>query len=318
MARKKDSGGGGGYNWMDTYGDLVTLLLCFFVLLFAMSSIDAAKFQELAASFSGAIMPIARPIDPGPANLKDVVQPPDEAAGNPGFTPKPTPIVEATDQPSFTPSRTPSPEDLQREAVDVQFNRLYSELLQYVATHDMESYVGVGKNGNQITLTFTDSVFFDLGKAELKPESVEVIEGMIPFFEAYQDIIETIRVEGHTDNLPIHTSTFKNNRWLSYFRAGNVLEYIQANSVIAPEKLAADGRGEYQPVDTNETPEGRARNRRVEFVIIETLDATVRANPATFQGVTTPGPSPRPMSIGNVPTPETTAPPTAATTPKGE
>lgn len=254
MARKKrevDYGGGG--SWMDTYGDMITLVLTFFILLFSMSSVDSAKWKTLVDSVTGRITAIAEPMDPGPANMSDPIQ------MEPG----------GVDRDSSSEGKTPSELQQQQNEINQQFIELFEKLVQYIKDNGMSDTVAATKTGNMINIRFSDSVFFETGKADLLPEALDTINRLIPFLEESQDVIETIRIEGHTDNVPINTAKFKDNWWLSYHRAGNVVDYLIHNTQILPSKLSADGYGEYRPIESNDTPEGRAKNRRVQFVIYE-------------------------------------------------
>lgn len=112
---------------------------------------------------------------------------------------------------------------------------------------------------------FADQVFFDLGKADLKPEAVEILNRLGPILKG---IPNPIRIEGHTDNLPINTAQFPSNWELSTYRATRVIRYFIEELGFSPDKLSAAGYGEYRPIADNDTPEGRSLNRRVDIVII--------------------------------------------------
>jgi chemotaxis protein MotB len=112
-------------------------------------------------------------------------------------------------------------------------------------------------------------VFFDSGKAELKPESLALLDALQFILADNQEILSMIRVEGHTDNLPIHTAQFPSNWELSSARANNVLRYIleQPPFVLNAQKLNTSGYGEWHPIASNDTADGRLLNRRVDFVV---------------------------------------------------
>jgi chemotaxis protein MotB len=116
-----------------------------------------------------------------------------------------------------------------------------------------------------LVVRFADQVFFDLGKADLKPEAIEILTRLGPLLK---DIPNPIRIEGHTDNLPISTARFPSNWELSTHRATSVIRYLVEELGFSPDKLSAAGYGEYRPIADNETPAGRALNRRVDIVII--------------------------------------------------
>ncbi len=222
--------------WMCTYGDMVTLILTFFILLFSFSTIDAKKWEEVVASFTGARMIVIQPLDPG--------------AVEKGFdfpTPRPTP---------------PANEEQKEE-----FDELYQRIRQHIQDNDLESQLAVDKSDDVILLRVTDSILFDSGKADIKPEAHTLLAKVAQLFDEYETSIAGIRIEGHTDNVPIHTAQFNDNWDLSTARATGVLRFFLTRSVIPPPKYTASGYGEYHPVASNLTDEGKTQNRRVDFVI---------------------------------------------------
>ena len=116
-----------------------------------------------------------------------------------------------------------------------------------------------------VVIHFTDRVLFDLGKAELKPEAKEVLQLVAQELKAWPN---HIRVEGHTDNLPIRTAPYPSNWELSTARATEVLRYLIDVGGLAPERMSAAGYGEYRPIAPNDSEEGRAKNRRVDIVLL--------------------------------------------------
>lgn len=262
MARKKrDMDYGGGGSWMDTYGDMITLVLTFFVLLFAMSTVDATKWKALVASVTGGISAIAEPVDPGPANIDDPVQMMEKGGGG---------IGDQGEQ---------SGQGAGEGSGELNFMALYEKLVEYIRENSLEESISAEKANATINIRFSESLFFDTGKANIKAEALETIDRLMPFLEEYQGVIQSISVEGHTDNVPIHTSQFKDNWWLSYHRAGNVVDYLIHTTGLEPGTLSAVGYGEYRPIATNETVEGRAQNRRVQFVIHEMLTGVSAIQP---------------------------------------
>jgi chemotaxis protein MotB len=116
-----------------------------------------------------------------------------------------------------------------------------------------------------LVVRFADQVFFDLGKADLKPEALAILNKIGPILK---DIPNPIRIEGHTDNLPIKTAQFPSNWELSVHRATSVIRYMVEELDFDPTKLSAAGYGEYRPVRPNDSAENRAMNRRVDIVIM--------------------------------------------------
>jgi chemotaxis protein MotB len=115
-------------------------------------------------------------------------------------------------------------------------------------------------------------VLFDSGKANLKDEAVEILSKITVAIRTYEQSIQMIRIEGHTDNVPINTAEFPSNWELSTARAVTVLKFLIQNQNLSPEMLSAVGYGEYHNIAGNDTAEGRAKNRRVDFVIARSAD----------------------------------------------
>jgi chemotaxis protein MotB len=249
MARRKppeDSGGGG--SWMDTYGDMVTLLLAFFVLLFSFSEVNAKKWEELVASFTGARMTVIQPLDPGavPGGM-DIIRAP---------SPTQKPGVDAQQGWSLV-----------QEEVEGQFGDLYQSMQAYIGENRLESSIVLERQGAKIVMRIKDSALFDSGRAEIKDSALDLLQNIVTIMDVYQDAIEWIRVEGHTDNRPIDTTFFPSNWELGAFRAINVIHFFEDYSTIPRNKLVPISYSEYHPVDTNDTDEGRQKNRRVEFLV---------------------------------------------------
>ncbi|MCH5185376.1 MAG: flagellar motor protein MotB [Oscillospiraceae bacterium] len=234
MKKRSTSESGGGANWMDTYGDMVTLLLCFFVLLYASSTIDASKWAQIVISFGGA---------PGVLTSQEAVI---ETARN------------------NIPNRKQSQSS---EATAKNAQKLYEELRQYVSENGMDRDVLVVKSGDEILIRFGNNVLFDTGKANIRAEAEGIMSQITEAIMGYSSRINMIRIEGHTDNVPINTREFPSNWELSTTRAVNVLRFVVENHGYPLDKISAVGYGEYHPVGDNSVEEGRRMNRRVDFVI---------------------------------------------------
>jgi chemotaxis protein MotB len=250
MARKKkDSDVGEGANWMDTYGDLVTLLLTFFVLLFSFSTIDASKWEGLVGAFTGMGTSIISTLD-----IQEVVEAPIQLEINTALT----------RNPDFPP---PNESNTQNEVL--AFQQVASELMEFIDSSEIGAELIPDEQRLTLTLRFTDGILFDSGSATLKPETYEFLEELAQLFSRIMDIIGTIVIEGHTDTDAIHTAEFQDNLALSGDRAENTLRYIKENTPepIADEKWQSSGFGEWRPIALNDTTEGKAANRRVDFVI---------------------------------------------------
>lgn len=250
--RRRDSGGddeGGGANWMDTYGDLVTLLLCFFVLLFAFSSTDSEKWEALVAALSGTPSISIQALDPATVMEPAIPLLPNTAAAEADASP---------DLPDI-PDEFNSTQEV--------FFELHSRMQLFVEEHGLSATVYADYDAFILIIRFDDSIFFNSGDASLLPDALPVLDKMADFFEENVELYEMIRIEGHTDNVPINTSKYPSNWELSFARAGSAISYFWESGRIDVTKLSGTGYSEYHPIDTNDTAEGRAANRRVDFVI---------------------------------------------------
>lgn len=222
--------------WMTTYADMMSLLLCFFVLLFAYSAIDAHKFKEVAMSLRGAL----GILDSGPSLL------------NANQLPAPS-----------NPIQQDLPTDRSRRITEtVQKVRM---LLLDKGLDDRVELVTDYRRG--VVIRFRDAVLFDFAKAEIKPESEVLLDNVAEILSALPN---EVVIEGHTDNIPVKPNSEFDSNWdLSTKRSIRVLEYfIESAGVGPPERLSASGYGEYRPVAANDTEENRALNRRVDIVLL--------------------------------------------------
>ena len=145
-----------------------------------------------------------------------------------------------------------------------------SEIIEEILVEEnLAAQVDVDFTSQYVSLTLNGALLFDSGSAELKQESLPVLDKIGAILKKYGKSI--IEIEGHTDNVPIHTAQFKDNNELSSARALTVFEYLVENADLDPAMVKHSGRGEYVPIADNSTPEGRAQNRRVEIKIYHTL-----------------------------------------------
>ncbi len=242
MAKKK-SGGGGGANWMDTYGDMVTLLLCFFVLLYSMSTISEDKWKAIVQSFN----PLATEITTDPEGMGGPYADPNVGDLNPGMN-------EAT-------------EDAQKE-IDEILEEMADALKQMAANEGLSSAISVELTGGKIYVKFSDTVFFEPDDSALKTGAKEVLLKVCAVLDAGKAAVEEIRIQGHTAQA---SNTVPNathgDRELASNRAMEVVVFIQENSTIHPARLISEGYGQWRPIDNNQDEKGKAPNRRVEMII---------------------------------------------------
>ncbi|MFT3985327.1 MAG: OmpA family protein [Lachnospiraceae bacterium] len=145
----------------------------------------------------------------------------------------------------------------------------------YVGASEYEDQISVSRQGNnEVLLRINGSILFDLGKAKVSPNAESTLRKVGDILTANKDSISMVRVEGHTDNIPINSLEFESNWELSTFRAVNVVKWLLKNSTLSEELFSAVGYGEYHPISDNDSSEGRARNRRVDFIIELKSDGT--------------------------------------------
>lgn len=268
--RKEEEPPKGAPAWQSTFADLMNLLLCFFVMLFAMSTIDAEKFALVAASFSqtfsifdsgGSSLLEGLLINNGVSQLSQL----DQYMNTMGQAAE-------TDEQSdnMYEEFDDKVSDVQQEMLK-QNEQLAEKIEEALAEQNLTGDIDVDFTSQYVELTLNGALLFDSGKAELKPESLPLMEKVGIILQKYAE--STIEVEGHTDNVPISTARFANNNELSSARALSVFDYLVENTNLDPSKIKHSGRGEYIPVADNGTPEGRAKNRRVEIKIYNTLAA---------------------------------------------
>ena len=275
MAKKPEEIKPGLPAWQGTFGDLMNLLLCFFVLLFSMASMDAAKFEEVAASFSSAFsifsggeMAIGKGalIGDGVSQLTELsayitsmglAQSGEDSDAE-------TDAVGEMDQKELMEAA----EEEQMEAS----KELAEKIQAAIDEGDIDNEVSLNYTSQYVQLTIQGSILFDSGKVELKEDALPVIDKVGQILESYAG--GTIEIEGHTDNRPMNSGgKYSNNDELSSGRALSVFNYLLENTYLDPANLVHTGRGEYDPIADNSTDEGRARNRRVEIKIYNPLSA---------------------------------------------
>lgn len=254
MALKKKEDEGGGANWMDTYADLVTLLFAFFVLLFAMSSVEDQKWAAFVGAFSGNNAIVITPYTPEMAMEKPIqdIAVPIQTAASAGES--------ATTEPVTEP-----PDEQGKELKELY--ELYGLFKDYLSQSGLGFSIGVDEENMVLIIRLEDSIFFESGKADILKESYGILDKMLEILTANIGRIGMVEVEGHTDSRPIYTSQFRDNWALSSTRAMNVVRYFREIGSIPGEMLKGTGRGEYEPLESNGTEEGMQKNRRVEFRI---------------------------------------------------
>ena len=222
----------GAPKWVVTFGDLMSLLLCFFVLLLSFSNMDRQKYKQVAGSLEKAFG-VQRKL-----KVMDI--------------PKGMKMIAKDFDQEIIATRIK--EDLGREI---------DELIQDQLS-ELKDQISVDAEGNEVIIRLMGESTFDSGKAEIRPELKPLLTKVAEALSTSQgDII----VAGHTDNVPILRGPFKTNLRLSAARAAAVAEFFVSESRIDPKRISTMGFGEFRPIDTNDTASGRQKNRRVEIIL---------------------------------------------------
>ncbi len=259
--RKEEEVSQGAPEWMATFSDLMNLLLCFFILLFSMSSVQEEKFQAVATSFTQAFSIFSGGatavgdgvmISNGVSQLNDL----DQYMNDMG---KASEVDEESED---------ALEEFEKQQMEAS-EQLAEKIEESIAEDSMQGEITLNFNSQYVSLTLNGALLFDSGSDKLKEEAKPILDKVGQILVRYGESI--IEIEGHTDNVPIHNRRFTNNNELSSFRALSVFDYFMQTTSLDPAKIKHAGRGEYVPTADNSTPEGRAKNRRVEIKIYHTL-----------------------------------------------
>lgn len=298
MAKKKvEEVKPGAPAWTATFSDLMNLLLCFFVLLFSMSSVDAAKYEEVAKSFAetfsifeggGTAIGDGVLVSNGVSQLNELSQyfssmgvsasgKQDNEINNNSQTEEDK-STNGGKEGSMDSSESGQAgnEDIQEvkeELTEAQL-KASEELAEKIEEAIEESSLGreidIDYTSQYVLLTMNGSLLFDSGSATIKNDAIPVLNKLGQILERYAK--DTIEIEGHTDNVPIGgRGQFASNDELSGARALSVFHYLLDTTLLEPSHIKHSGRGEYVPIADNSTPEGRAKNRRVEIKIYNEL-----------------------------------------------
>jgi chemotaxis protein MotB len=243
--------------WMLTYLDMITLLMAFFTIMYAMSTADMAKFKTLSNSLSMAFG------SSGSSGGKNML------TNYSGTT------IENQNN-SFVNIRDNN-----------EFKSVVKMVKEYAAKQGISKKIDAKITERGLVVNLADSLLFESGSAELSTKAQELLDRLADILFATK---KQIRVEGHTDNMPIHTERYQSNWQLSTDRATNVIIYWITKYPNQASNLSAAGYGEFRPVASNDTPEGRTLNRRVDMVILREI-ASQKEPVAQTPPATTPYPN---------------------------
>lgn len=221
--------------WLLTYADLITLLMVFFTVMYSMSKVDAEKYKALKESLQRSMGGVAA-----------------TAPANSGAAGGPSPDQSGGSGPLPTTGGKPTLEELAQQVANAAAAMGFGDRVT----------IYYGERGLTVSM---GPILFDLGKADLRPDGVKVLDYLV---DTLKTIPNHVSVEGFTDDLPINTLQFPSNWELSAVRATSVIHYFVKSRGMPPDRFFAVGYGEYRPSVPNVSEANRARNRRVDIVIL--------------------------------------------------
>jgi chemotaxis protein MotB len=242
-------------SWLIPYADLLTLLLALFIILFASSQVDSQKYDSIMKALNSAFTggssffdnpSIVEPIKDPVSTQKDQKQ---------------------QQQQQMSQEEKERLEKLEKEKQELE--ELKQQLDQYITGNGLNTQLETKLDQDMLMITIRDNALFASGSAEVRPESRKLATAIANMLVEYPNY--EIEVSGHTDNIPIRNAEFESNWDLSSKRALNFMKILLGNTGLEPSRFRTIGYGEYQPIDTNDNVDGRAKNRRVEVSILRTV-----------------------------------------------
>jgi chemotaxis protein MotB len=261
--------------WLVSYADFITLLFAFFVVMFAASNADQKKAGQIAQAVQVAFSDLAAFTPTG-----KVVPLYDE-----GGLPSDSKNILGNAHSAFDAAQIISPPNKPGEG-GKSLSDVKQELESLLKDEVTSKKVRITQDARGLTISLAEAGFFDSGSAVMHQDSLPVLDRIAATLRPLQ---YSLRVEGHTDNTPIHTAQFPSNWELSTGRATFVLQYLISTARIPPQRLSAVGYGEYRPVSSNASVDGRAQNRRVDLVVLNA--ESEKQEPPVREGAAVPPPA---------------------------
>lgn len=254
-----------GERWLLTYSDLITLLMIFFVVLYSMSKVDAQKFQAVAESLSKALG------GGTPSKVELSTSPTGPSLFQTGTPSAKTTVPGKGKDPNNTTYTDPSASSANKNqsqgntnAEKMSIDSIKAKLDKFAADNGIQSTLVTSIEERGLVVSIQETLLFESGSATITARARDILEKVSIVLASAPN---QIKVEGHTDNLPISTSQFPSNWELSAIRATNVVQILQHDG-INPSQLSATGYGEYRPIASNDTEAGRSKNRRIDLIIL--------------------------------------------------
>ena len=237
--------------WLVSYADFITLLFAVFVVLYAMGQSDKKKVEEVMQSIQASF---------GMANAGANAQKINVLTSKSiNIMPSLKPEL------SIVPAGRTGRGQVKTRAEEKDFRQIKASLEAYLVKQGAQNKVSLNITRRGLVVSLKEAGFFDSGQAHIKPDAYELINTIAEAMTQYNN---PLRVEGHTDNVPISNSQFPSNWELSTARAVNGLKYLIKHFDVDPNKISATGYAEFRPIADNTTAEGRAKNRRVDLVML--------------------------------------------------
>ena len=254
-----------GERWLLTYSDLITLLMIFFVVLYSMSKVDAERFAAVAESLNKALG------GGTPAKIEMAVSPAGTSLFQTGTPSSKTTVPgKGSDQNNTTytdPAASASNKNSAQGNVDTEnmtIEGIKAKLDKFASDNGIQTKLVSSIEERGLVVSIQETLLFASGSADITTRAHEILEKITTVLAVAPN---QIKVEGHTDNLPISTPQFPSNWELSVIRATNVVQILQRNG-ITPNRLSATGYGEYRPISSNDTEASRGKNRRIDLIIL--------------------------------------------------
>lgn len=241
--------------WLVSYADFITLLFAFFTTLYAISTVDAKKMGRLVLSMQAAFDPT------GFASSQSSRV---SVTGGGGSASVSTSFIQSLMNKSQPKPAGGSGDRPEGGGDGDQLARIKEDISNLILDDSMKDKIQIVIKSRGVVVSLAEAGFFDSGEYRVRRESLKILDKIAAYL---RKLPNSIRVTGHSDDRKIRTKRFPSNWELSTARAAGIVTYLVQTHKFNPRKLAAAGYGEHRPVASNDTPEGRARNRRVDIII---------------------------------------------------